>query len=286
MGHLLFFVPDALKFTLVLLCIDGFAHLTTSFLLSCCLVPFCNSAHFYSLSSDMSLFLFYLLVPPRTPSKWALGLLGSFHWTSFSHTHLCLSETASWKRNETSHIQTTKWQDTLRLCIRTLCTRTLCIRSWFFLTLLLAACVYEQWLLCPFFSLSWSFIFLGIGITRASESHSAVSDSLWLHGLHSPRNSPGQNTGVGSLSVLQGIFPTQGSKQVSHIAGGFFTSWATREAGIGIADSKMVCPPPWLITPHVQAWVTSLHCAHTALERPICHPLITSMWNVIFMKDA
>ena len=25
-----------------------------------------------------------------------------------------------------------------------------------------------------------------------------------------PRNSPGQNTGVGSLSLLQGIFPTQG----------------------------------------------------------------------------
>ena len=25
------------------------------------------------------------------------------------------------------------------------------------------------------------------------------------------RNSPGQNTGVGSLSVLQGIFPSQGS---------------------------------------------------------------------------
>ena len=29
--------------------------------------------------------------------------------------------------------------------------------------------------------------------------------------LHSPWNSPGQNTGVGSLSLLQGIFPTQGS---------------------------------------------------------------------------
>ena len=26
-----------------------------------------------------------------------------------------------------------------------------------------------------------------------------------------PRSSPGQNTGVGSLSLLQGIFPTQGS---------------------------------------------------------------------------
>ena len=27
---------------------------------------------------------------------------------------------------------------------------------------------------------------------------------------YSPWNSPGQNTGVGSLSLLQGIFPTQG----------------------------------------------------------------------------
>ena len=43
-----------------------------------------------------------------------------------------------------------------------------------------------------------------------SESRSVVSDSLWPHGLYSPWNSPGQNTGVGSLSLLQGIFPTQG----------------------------------------------------------------------------
>ena len=34
--------------------------------------------------------------------------------------------------------------------------------------------------------------------------------SLWPHGLYSPWNSPGQNTGVGSHSLLQGIFPTQG----------------------------------------------------------------------------
>ena len=44
-----------------------------------------------------------------------------------------------------------------------------------------------------------------------SESCSVMSDSLWPHGLYSPWNSPGQNTGVGSLSFLQGIFPTQGS---------------------------------------------------------------------------
>ena len=35
--------------------------------------------------------------------------------------------------------------------------------------------------------------------------------TLRPHGLYSPWNSQGQNTGVGSLSLLQGIFPTQGS---------------------------------------------------------------------------
>ena len=40
-----------------------------------------------------------------------------------------------------------------------------------------------------------------------------MSDSYsWQpHGQYSPWNPPGQNTGVGSLSLLQGIFPTQGS---------------------------------------------------------------------------
>ena len=91
-----------------------------------------------------------------------------------------------------------------------------------------------------------------------------------LHGLHSPWNSPGQNTGGGSLSFLQGIFPTQGSNpgfrhcrwilyqlsckgslrilewvahpvssgssrprnqtRLSCNAGRFFTNWAIREA--------------------------------------------------------
>ena len=46
-------------------------------------------------------------------------------------------------------------------------------------------------------------------ITKVSESEtlSVISDSLWPH---SPWNCPGQDTGVGSLSLLQGIFPTQG----------------------------------------------------------------------------
>ena len=52
---------------------------------------------------------------------------------------------------------------------------------------------------------AWSFRILW------SESCSVVSDCLRLHGQYSPWNSPGQNTQVGSLSLLQGIFPTQGS---------------------------------------------------------------------------
>ena len=104
----------------------------------------------------------------------------------------------------------------------------------------------------------------------ASERDSVVSDSLWPHELYSLWNSPGQNTGVGSSSLLQGIFPTQGSNpglphcrwilyQLSHkgsprilewgayrfsrgsswpwnwtrvscIVGRFFSNWAIREA--------------------------------------------------------
>ena len=101
-------------------------------------------------------------------------------------------------------------------------------------------------------------------------SRSVVSDSLRPHGLYSSWNSPGQNTGVGSLSLLQGLLPTQGSNpgllhcrpilyQLSHkgsprilewvaypfssrssrprnqtgvscLVGRFFTNWAIREA--------------------------------------------------------
>ena len=49
-----------------------------------------------------------------------------------------------------------------------------------------------------------------------SESGSVVSNSLRPHGLYSPWNSPGQNARVGSLSLLQGIFPTQGLKPGLH----------------------------------------------------------------------
>ena len=103
-----------------------------------------------------------------------------------------------------------------------------------------------------------------------SESHSVVADSLQPHRLYSPWNSPGKNTGVGTHSLLWGIFPTQGSNpglphcrwilyllsykgsprilewvaypfpsgssrprnqtRVTCITGGFFTNWTMRKA--------------------------------------------------------
>ena len=47
-----------------------------------------------------------------------------------------------------------------------------------------------------------------------------------------PAEPPGKpkNSGMGSLSILQGIFLPRNWTGVSYIAGGFFTSWATMEA--------------------------------------------------------
>ena len=74
------------------------------------------------------------------------------------------------------------------------------------------------------------------GIFKVSESCSVVSDSLQPHVLYSPRNSLSQNTRVGSRSLFQGIFPTQGSNpgllhcrwilyQLSHQGSPFKVRW-------------------------------------------------------------
>ena len=56
-----------------------------------------------------------------------------------------------------------------------------------------------------------NFLFLhdSVMVVKWSESCSVVFNSLRLHWLYSPWNSPGQNTGVGSLSLLQQIFLTK-----------------------------------------------------------------------------
>ena len=65
-----------------------------------------------------------------------------------------------------------------------------------------------------------------------------ISTYLRPHGLYSPWNPPGQNTGGGSLSLTQGSSQPRDQTQVSCIAGRFFTSWATREADRYQSNSK------------------------------------------------
>ena len=59
---------------------------------------------------------------------------------------------------------------------------------------------------------------------------SVASNSLQLLGLYSPWNSPCQNTGAGSHSLLQGIFPTQGSNPGLLHCRWILYCWATRES--------------------------------------------------------
>ena len=69
-----------------------------------------------------------------------------------------------------------------------------------------------------------------------SESGSVMSESSQPHGLYSPRNSLGQNTGIGTLSLLQEIILTQGLNpgllhcrrilyQLSHNGSPFSSAW-------------------------------------------------------------
>ena len=95
-------------------------------------------------------------------------------------------------------------------------------------------------------------ILVGVDLHVVFTFHSAytVTNNFWgilvkvkvaqlrPQGLYSPWNSPGQSTGVRSLSLLQGIFPTQGSNpgllhcrqilyQLSHKGSPRILKWVT-----------------------------------------------------------
>ena len=77
------------------------------------------------------------------------------------------------------------------------------------------------------------------------------------HGLHSPRNFPGQNIGVGSCSLLQGIFPTQGSNpglswcrwilyQLSHQESPRILKWVAYPFSVDLPDPGIELGSPAL----------------------------------------
>ena len=111
-----------------------------------------------------------------------------------------------------------------------------------------------------------------------SQSHSVVSDSLQPHELYSPWNSPGQNTGVGSLSLLQGIFQTQGSNpglphcrripyQLSHkgspIYAKLFLKW-----GKSVKPFVYTAKTTWTVKSRIEKFFNNLFLS--SLENLIC----------------
>ena len=72
------------------------------------------------------------------------------------------------------------------------------------------------------------------------KSPSVMSDSLRPHRLYDPWNSAGKNTGVGSLSLLQGILQTQQSNPgLPHCRQILY--WQSRKGGPRILD-WVACP--------------------------------------------
>ena len=121
-------------------------------------------------------------------------------------------------------------------------------------------------------------------LASESESCSVMSDSLRPHGLYSPGNFLGQNTGVGSLSLLQGTFPTQRLNpglphcrqilyQLSHSSAQFSLS--------GMSDSlrpnePQHARPPYVV--HHHSWsppkLMSIELVMPSNHLILCRPLL------------
>ena len=100
-------------------------------------------------------------------------------------------------------------------------------------------------------SMKWS-----SSAVQCSASGSVVSESLWPLGLYGPWNSASQNTGVDSLSLLQRIFPIQGSNpglplcrrilyQLSH-KGSLKVKEGNEKSGLNSTFNKLTS---WLLVP-------------------------------------
>ena len=114
-----------------------------------------------------------------------------------------------------------------------------------------------------------------------SESRSVVSSPLRPHGLYSPWNSPEQNTRVGSFSLLQGIFPTQGwNPGLQHCR------WILYQ----LSHERSPRTLEWVVFPFSRGssqprkWISLLHCRQILYQlsyqgSPYCvHKFVEKKW--------
>ena len=130
---------------------------------------------------------------------------------------------------------------------------------------------------CQLIESTWDKFYLAC---RCScESCWVMSYSLRSHGLYSPWNSPGQNTGVGSLSLLQGIFSTQESKpgllhcrwilyQLSHKGSPRIPEWVAWPSSVDLPDPgiKPASPALQVDSLPTEPWENPKHCVDTAIS--------------------
>ena len=99
-------------------------------------------------------------------------------------------------------------------------------------------------------------------MNRSLSISGSPSQTRLPHGLYSPWNSPGQNTGVGNHFLLQGIFPTQGSNpglphcrqilyQLSHKGNPRILEW--------VCIRRLPYTLILLLTIHSSLWATYAH---------------------------
>ena len=118
-----------------------------------------------------------------------------------------------------------------------------------------------------------------------SESHSVVSISLWPPGLYSTWKSPGQNTGVDSLSLLQRIVPTQGSNpglphcrwilyQLSHRGRPVIVEWVACPFSCGSSQSR-----DWTRIYFIEGEFFTNWAIRKAQDLDACHIKGILLWN-------
>ena len=117
---------------------------------------------------------------------------------------------------------------------------------------------------------------------KDSQSSPVMSNSLWTYGLYSPWNSPGQDTGMGSLPLLQRVFSTQGLNpglphyrqilyQLSHKGDPRILEWVTYPVSSRFANPGIEPGSPALQADSVptELWGNPPQKAHYIVLKPI-----------------
>ena len=104
-----------------------------------------------------------------------------------------------------------------------------------------------------------------------------MSSSLLPHGLYSPWNSPGQNTGVDNLSLLQGIFPTQRSNP-----GLLHCRWILYQLSHKqLANASPATPPSSPAPSRCQSSADLVNQQPTSLSRVHCSKTLAQDYHIL-----